>query len=124
MRATRDELPIIFGADPAAIRGADWGGFRSLILSLPAGTDLGPLLQGLPDDLCPCPHWGYVIKGQVRVTYADTEEILRTGDLFYLPPGHTAYVDEDAELVEFSPPGEHEPVMDVVRRNAAAMPTT
>jgi len=120
MRATRDELPIIFGADPAAIRGADWGGFRSLILSLPAGTDLGPLLQGLPDDLCPCPHWGYVIKGRVRVTYADSEEILRTGDLFYLPPGHTAYVDEDAELVEFSPPGEHELVMDVVRRNAAA----
>ena len=76
MRATRDELPIIFGADPAAIRGQDWDGLRSLILSLPAGTDLGPLLQGLPGDLCPCPHWGYGIKGQVSVTYADNEEIL------------------------------------------------
>ena len=20
---------------------------------------------GLPDDLCPCPHWGYMIKGRV-----------------------------------------------------------
>ncbi len=41
---------------------------------------------------------GYVIQGQVRVTYADNEEILRTGDLFYLPPGHTAYVDEMPNL--------------------------
>ncbi len=120
MRASRDDLPILFGADPAAIRGEDWGGFRSLILSLPAGTDLGPLLQGLPDNRCPCPHWGYVIRGRVRVTYADNEEIVQTGDLFYLPPGHTAFVEEDAEVVEFSPPDVHEPVMDVVRRNAAA----
>ena len=81
MRATRDELPILFGDDQAAIRGADWGGLRSMIVSLPAGTDLAPLLQGLPNDLCPCPHWGYVLKGRIRVTYADGEEILKAGDL-------------------------------------------
>jgi hypothetical protein len=21
----------------------------------------------LPDDICPCPHWGYMIKGRVRM---------------------------------------------------------
>jgi hypothetical protein len=120
MRANRDELPILFGADPAAIRGADGGDLRSLILTLPAGTDLTPLLKGLPGDLCPCPHWGYLIKGRVLVTYADSEEVLQAGDLFYLPPGHTALVEEDAEIVEFSPPAQHEPVMDVVRHNALA----
>jgi hypothetical protein len=120
MRASRDELPILFGADPAAIRGVDWGDLRSIVISLPAGTDLGPLLQGLPNDLCPCPHWGYVLKGRMRVRYADGEEVIRAGDLFYLPAGHTGLVEEDFECVEFSRPTEHEPVMDHVKRTAAA----
>jgi hypothetical protein len=120
MRATRDELPILFGEEPATIRGADWGELRSMIVSLPAGTDFGPLLQGLPDDLCPCPHWGYVIKGRSRVTYADREEILKAGDLFYMPPGHTLVVEEDTEYVEFSRPDEHDVVVDHVKRTAAA----
>jgi hypothetical protein len=120
MRATRDQLPILFGADPAAIRGIDWGDLRSMIISLPAGTDLAPLLQGLPNDLCPCPHWGYMLKWRIRVTYADGEEVLEAGDLFYLPPGHTALVEEDTEFVEFSPPAAHQPVLDHVARAAAA----
>ena len=23
-----------------------------------------PLVKGLPGDACPCPHWGYVVKGR------------------------------------------------------------
>ena len=120
MHATRGELPILFGEEPAVIRGADWEGLRSMIISLPAGTDLAPVLKGLPGDLCPCPHWGYMIKGRIRVTYADSVEILRAGDLFYLPPGHTPLVEEDVEFVEFSRPAEHEAVLDVVKRNIAS----
>jgi len=67
--------------------------------------------------------WGYVIKGQVRVIYADHQEVLCAGDLYYLPPGHTAIVDEDYEAVEFSPPAVHEQVLDVIKRNAAMAPT-
>ena len=33
-----------------------------------AGTDMAPLLQGLENDLCQAPHWGYLIKGDVTVT--------------------------------------------------------
>jgi hypothetical protein len=120
MCATCDELPVLFGADPAVIRGADWDGMRAMIVSLPAGTDPAPVLKGLPHDLCPCPHWGYVLKGRIRVAYAEGEEILRAGDLFYLPPGHTPLVEEDTEFVEFSRSDEHEAVLDVVRRNVAA----
>jgi hypothetical protein len=119
MRATRDELPILFGEDPAAIRGAEWGDLRSMIVSLPAGTDLTPLLRGLPNDLCPCPHWGYMLKGRMRVIYADGEEILQAGDLFYLPPGRTPLVEEDTEFVEFSRPAEHQAVLDHVALAAA-----
>ena len=122
MRASRDELPVLFGADPAVLRGADWGGLRAAIVSLPAGADLGPLLKGLPNDRCPCPHWGYVIKGRMRVTYADREEVVSAGDLVYMPQGHTAVVEEDFEWAEFSPSSDHDAVLAVVQRNAAAAP--
>jgi hypothetical protein len=116
MRASRDELAEVLGP---AVRAADWGDLRSIAISLPSGTDLAPLLQGLPDNLCSCPHWGYVIKGRMRVSSADGDEVLRAGDLYYLPPGHTGVVEEDFEAIEFSPPGPHEQVLDVVKGNAA-----
>jgi len=117
MRAPLDELPELFGA---AIRGSDWGDLRSIVISLPAGTDLGPLMKGLPEDLCSCPHWGYVIKGRMRLSYADgKEEAISAGDLFYLPAGHGGFVEEEFEAIEFSPPAAHEQVLDVVKRNAA-----
>ena len=82
------------------------------------------MLKGLPDDRCPCPHWGYVVKGQLRVIYADRQEVLRAGDLYFMAPGHSAVVEEeDYEGVEFSPSAGHEQVLDVVKRNAA-MPQT
>jgi hypothetical protein len=56
----------------------------------------------------------------MRVSYADSVEVVRAGDLYYLPPGHTGLVEEDFECVEFSRPEEHEPVFDVVKQNAAA----
>jgi len=95
---------------------------RALIVSLPAGADLGPLFKGLPNDRCSCPHWGYVIRGRMRITYADREEVVSAGDLVYMPPGHTGVVEEDFEWAEFSPPAEHDAVLEVVRRNATAAP--
>ena len=57
------------------------------------------------------------------VSYADTQEVLRAGDLHYLPPGHTGVVEEDFECIEFSPPAAHEQVLDVVKRNATMAQT-
>ena len=28
-------------------------------------VDNAPLLKGLPDDKCHCPHWGYVVEGEI-----------------------------------------------------------
>lgn len=120
MHASRNELPILFGEDPAAIRGADWENLRSMIVSLPAGADVASLLKGLPNDMCSCPHWGYVLRGRMRVVYLDGEEIMQTGDLCYIPPGNAPIVEEDIEFLEFSPPAEHEAVLDVIKQNAAA----
>jgi hypothetical protein len=50
------------------------------------GTDLAPILKGLSNDLWPCPHRGYMLKGRIRVRYADGEEVLRAGGIFHPPP--------------------------------------
>jgi len=81
-----------------------------------AGTDISPLLQGLPDDACQVPHWGYVLEGAIEVRYTDdSEEVDEAGDLFYWPPGHTAAVEEETEIVLFSPQAEHREVFEHMR---------
>jgi hypothetical protein len=89
--------------------------------TFPAGTDTEPIFKGLPDDRCQCPHWGYVLEGRVRVRYPDREEIIETGDVFYMEPGHTTLFEHDTEVVEFSPKGEYQKTLEVAEKNAAAM---
>lgn len=89
--------------------------------SLGAGTDIAPLLLGLEGDLCQSPHWGYVLQGEVDVTFADgSHEVVHGGDLFYWPPGHTVRVEQDAEVVLFSPQIEHSKVIDHMLRKMEA----
>lgn len=121
MHAARKDIPILFGDESAGLRGIDWQGMRVAILSLPAGSDVVPLFKGLPDDMCPAPHWGYIIKGRVRFEYADsTVETLQEGDVFYLPPGHVPIVEEDLEFFEVSPPDQVDEVLAAFSRNVAA----
>lgn len=89
--------------------------------SLGAGTDIAPLLQGLEGDLCQSPHWGYVLQGEIAVTFADgSHEVVNGGDLFYWPPGHTVRIEQDAEVVLFSPQIEHSKVIDHMLRKMSA----
>ena len=90
MRASRDELPVLVEAGDASVRGADWDGMRVVLISIPASTDFRPLLKGLLNDRCPCPHWGYVLKGRLRIDTNGQEEVLKAGDAYYMAPGHTA----------------------------------
>ena len=102
--ATARQIPD-FGIASGAI-GAEW-------FTMGAGTDLAPLLEGLDGDLCHGPHWGYLLAGDVVVSYRDgSTEQCRAGDLFYWPPGHSVRVEQDAELIMFSPQAEHTAVMD------------
>ncbi|SKB46987.1 SnoaL-like domain-containing protein [Salegentibacter holothuriorum] len=81
-----------------------WGGMVVAINEPPAGTDFAPLLIGQKDDLCQVPHWGYLEKGKLQAKYKDRPtEIISKGEVFYMPPGHTAKVIEDARIIDFSP---------------------
>jgi len=85
-----------------------YGKISGEYFSLSAGVDTTPLFIGLEGNLCQCPHWGYVLKGQITTTDAEgIEETVTTNDLFYWPPGHNVKVDSDAEIIMFSPQHEH-----------------
>ena len=118
MHTAKNDIPIKIDAPGATARQlTDFGDASGTIgaeyFSLAAGTDLSPLLEGLEDDLCHGPHWGYMLSGEVVVTYRDgTTERCVESDLYYWPPGHTVRVDQDAELIMFSPQDEHSVVLD------------
>ena len=100
------ELPVRLEAGGVCIQGQDWSDLNVARIRFPKGADAAPLLEGLPQNLCQCPHWGTVLRGSIHVRYADgTEETVRAGEVYYWPPGHTVRVDEDYEAVEFSPSG-------------------
>lgn len=120
MRATQKDIPVLFEDGNSFSRDIEWGDMNVAWESWPAGMDGTRMFKGLPDDRCQCPHWGFMIRGQMTIKYADHEEILTAGDVYYLPPGHIPVVDEDCELVEFSPKGEYQQTMEVVQRNMEA----
>jgi hypothetical protein len=119
MHITKDEIPVKIDAPGAIARQAvdfgDTSGFGVLggeYFSLGAGTDMAPLLQGLESDACQAPHWGYMLSGEVIVTYTDGRpETCSGSDLFYWPPGHSVRVTADSEVILFSPQVEHSHVM-------------
>lgn len=124
MRISKTEVPERISLPGATARQAldfgdatGYGKMAGEYFSLGAGTDISPLLKGLEDDLCQSPHWGYVMEGEITVTYKDgTQESVNGGDLFYWPPGHTVRVGKDAEFILFSPQEEHRKVVDHLRK--------
>ena len=44
-----------------------------------------------------------VLRGRKLVKYADHEEVLKTGDAYYMARGHTTVTDAGTEWLEFSP---------------------
>ena len=117
MHQLTQDLPVTMEAAGTKIHNANWGGMVVGYVELPGGTDFTPLFEGLPDDACHCPHWGYVIKGAVHLRYTDgTEEVTGAGAVFYWPAGHTAWVEEDTAFLDFSPEKEFKEVIDHVTR--------
>ena len=79
------------------------GGMVIALEQWQAGLDTGEMFADLPGGACQEPHWGYLLKGQITMRFTDgTTETLSAGQAYYIPPGHNAHVDEDAELVEFT----------------------
>lgn len=101
---TRDQAPVAFETDEAQLRTKELGGDITVaFVRFAKGVDMTPAFQGLPDDLCPCPHWGYVTKGKIKLHTKDGATVYSAGEAFYWAPGHAPEAVEDAEFLDFSP---------------------
>ncbi|MDA1117920.1 MAG: cupin domain-containing protein [Proteobacteria bacterium] len=120
MRVAKDEVDVRMEIPGVVIRqkmqfglASGFGQVSGEYFTLAAGVDTTALFVGLEGDMCQCPHWGFVLRGQITTT--DTigaQETVKANDLFHWPPGHNVKVDADAEIIMFSPQYEHCRVID------------
>ena len=119
MRVSKDKVDVKMELPGAAVirQSMDFGKMNGTEISaeyftLAAGVDTTPLFQGLEGNLCRCPHWGFVLRGQLTTTDEyGARETVNADDLFYWPPGHNVKVDANAEIIMFSPQHEHSHVI-------------
>jgi hypothetical protein len=103
---------------PVLERSEELADYTVSFLTFREDIDQTPLLKGLPDDRCQCPHWGYVTKGRLTYRFGDREEVFEAGDAFYLPPGHVGVGNEPGtEYIQFSPTDELRDVSAVIMKN-------
>jgi hypothetical protein len=129
MRVAKEDVEVKMQIPGAVLRlKTDMGDATGLgkmsgeYFSLAAGVDTTALFQGLQGDLCQCPHWGYVLRGELTATdAAGKQETVRENDLFYWPAGHNVRVAADAEFIMFSPQREHLHVIDHMREKVKGM---
>jgi hypothetical protein len=112
------------GGDYGAVvdRSDDLDGYRVGFTTFKEDIDATPLMKGLPDDRCQCPHWGYVISGRLTFRFDGRDEVYEAGDAFYTPPGHIPVNHQPGtEIVMFSPAQELRETEAVMMKNMQAM---
>jgi hypothetical protein len=107
---------------PVVDRNEDVEGYRISFTTFKEDIDTTPLMKGLPDDRCQCPHWGYVVSGKMTFRFPDHDEVYEAGDAFYTPPGHMPVENQPgSEIVMFSPADEMRETEAVLMKNMQAM---
>ena len=121
-RASLASAPIEADYGIVSERTAHLDGYTVNFVSFHDDADHAPMLEGLPDDACQCPHWGYVLNGRLSVRYtAGDPEDLVAGDAFYLPPGHVPAAAAGTEIVLISPQRELELTEAAMRADMARL---
>jgi len=119
--ARSNKTPITVENPNYVGRAPELGDFTVTFETIRGGIDPAPFFKGLPDDRCPCSHWGPVVSGRITVRYADHEESFEAGDAFYMSPGHPPLSTPGTELITFSPIAEIKEVNAALARNLQAM---
>lgn len=117
---TREEIPVALEGDGVDFRMQQLGEMAIAWVRLPRGANLAPLLHGLDDDLCQCPHWGLMLRGKLVMHTASGDEVYEEGQASYWSPGHAPEALEDCEYIDVSPAAELEHVVEHVKKQAAA----
>jgi hypothetical protein len=102
-KTSKESTPITMDFEIAEDRECQLDDLTVNFTTIRQDHDLAPMLASLPGGMCQCPHWGYISKGSMTVTYADRQEVYEAGDAFYMTPGHTPAATAGSEFVMFSP---------------------
>ena len=120
-KVSRESASNVVDMGPAEDRGDELDGYAVTFVTIRQDADLAPMLKGLPEDRCQCPHWGYVFSGTLTWRYADHEEVCEAGEAYYAPPGHTPSATAGSEFLLFSPAEELRAVEAAINQNMQAM---
>ena len=74
---------------------------------------------GLPGGVCPCPHYGYMFEGRLRVKYPDSDwpdEVIEAGEVFFVPSGHVLVYEEASKVLELNPAHALQSCMDAINK--------
>lgn len=116
----RDDLPVVIDLPGLEIRAKEVGGMALMFYRFGKNSSaLKKLLSGLPNDMCTCPHWAYVIKGRLRIDTLEGAHEVAAGQAFYVQPGHVPEALEDTEMVEVSPVNEIRAIGEHIMRQLA-----
>lgn len=88
---------------PVEDRSAELDNYTVSITTFREHLDGAPMLRGLPNDNCSCPHWGYVLEGEITFHFPDHDEAFLAGEAFYVAPGHTPEHAAGSRVLFFSP---------------------
>jgi len=120
-KVSRGSATNVADMGAAEDRGEELDGYAVTFVTIRQDADLAPMLKGLPDDRCQCPHWGYVFSGTLTWRYADHEEVCEAGEAYYAPPGHTPSATAGSEFLQISPAEELRAVEAAINKNMQAM---
>ena len=99
---------LALAAALSATAGLGACGFTPLYAETGVAQGLSRIAISAPDS-----RFGFVLRGQLTTTdAAGGQETVHAHDLFYWPPGHNVRVDDDAEIIMFSPQHEHSRVIE------------
>ena len=116
--ASKKDLPTTEVPGMVVEQSTEWGEYSVAFNKWNELGDMSPLLEGLPDNLCHAPHWGYMFKGKMDMKFKDRMETIKAGDAFYWEPGHVpTYVEEGTEILVFTPKKEEAEVNAVFGEN-------
>ena len=82
------------------------------------------LYEGLPGGVCPCPHYGYMLKGRLRCRYPGSDwpdEVAHAGDVYFFRAGHVLIYEEPSEVFELNPAAALQVLMDHLEATVSRM---
>jgi hypothetical protein len=124
VRSKKEDIQKTLDSDTVTSYDTLMGDMAVSYVAVKKEMNLGPLLQGLPNNQCQARHWGFVLKGSFLVDYGDHKEICEAGEFFYTPPGHVPIVTAGTEIIQFTPKDENEKTVAGMMKNMAGMRST